>query len=388
MGPGPYRRGSALTAGSRIVQLDLLRGLVVVIMALDHVAFFVAKRHPAEFWNVPLPQYPHALAFFTRAITHLSAPGFFLLMGAGMALFYRSRTELGWSQGRLVRYFAVRGLVLVAINQLIENPAWAIGFFTTAPGAFWPPAAMSGTTADVVFIAGVLTGLGLSMAIAGLMLRLPTAVLLVSGLAAIGASQLLLADSGSHGFWARLLNAPGVTGRVYILYAVLPWLGVTLCGVALGRWMGKLPRSIGAIGLILGVVLIAVFAGLRAKGGFGNHHAIPGPTLIDFLNMTKYPPSMAFLALTLGINLMLLGLLPRLPAALRNVLVIYGKAPLCCYLAHIWLFALVGLLFRQGTGYGVLYVVWDVGLVPLFYICKRYSAFKQAKPLESRWRML
>ena len=97
---------------------------------------------------------------------------------------------------------------------------------------------------------------------------------------------------------------------------------------------------------------------------------------------------MTFLSLTLGINFILLGLLLRLPSAWRGVLDVYGKSPLFFYLAHIWLFTLVGLLFRQGTGYGLLYLVWVCGMVPLFFACKRYTAFKRAKPAESLWRML
>ena len=127
---------------------------------------------------------------------------------------------------------------------------------------------------------------------------------------------------------------------------------------------------------------------MRAIGDFGNHHPAPGNSLIDFLNVTKYPPSLTFLSLTLGINLILLSLLPHLPRAWRHVLDVYGKSPLFFYLPHIWLFMLIGLLFRQGTGYGVLYLVWVGGMIPLFFACTRYTAFKRAKPAESFWQML
>ena len=104
--------------------------------------------------------------------------------------------------------------------------------------------------------------------------------------------------------------------------------------------------------------------------------------------MTKYPPSLTFLSLTLGINLILLGLLPRLPGVWRHVLDVYGRSPLFFYLAHIWLFMLIGLPFRQGTGYGALYVTWVLGMIPLFFACRRYTAFKLAKRPQSFWRML
>ena len=366
----------------------------MVVMAIDHVAFFVAKRHPGEFWDVALPEYPHSLAFFTRAITHLSAPGFFLLMGAGIALFHESRVRLGWSQRRIARYFVTRGLVLVLLNQFLENPAWGIGFLAADPDAFWPVAnaALPEGVANLLVATGVLTALGLSMVIAGLISALPTAALVVTGLAAVVASQVLTPDASQaeaqYSLFMRFLTVPGVTGFVRVLYSVLPWLGVTLCGMALGRQAKERPASITPIGLTLGLVLIGMFVVMRTNGGFGNHHTVPGSSLIDFLNVTKYPPSLTFLSLTLGTNLILLGLLPRLPSAWRGVLHVYGRSPLFFYLAHIWLFMLIGLPFRQGTGYGTLYLTWVLGMIPLFFACKRYTTFKRAKPAESFWRML
>jgi len=363
----------------------------MVVMAIDHVAFFVAKRHPGEFWGVPLPEYPSAIAFLTRAITHLSAPGFFLLMGAGMALFRESRVGLGWTQGRIARFFVTRGLLLVLINQFLENPAWIAGFFAADPTALWPPAVAPGGAFAGGVLFGVLTALGLSMVIAGLVVGLPTLVLLVGGLAAILGSYFLTPDASQVDVLFnplfRLLAIPGVTGLVFVVYAILPWLGVTLCGMALGRLARSKPASFVRIAGGTGVVLLVAFFVMRAGDGFGNYHAVPGPTVIDFLNVTKYPPSLTFLTVTLGINLLLLGALPHLPTSWRRVLDVYGRSPMFFYLAHIWLFMLIGLPFRHGTGYGVLYLVWVIGMVPLYFACRRYTAFKLAKPAESNWRM-
>ncbi len=378
-------------SSGRISQLDLLRGFVMVVMAIDHVAFFLAKRHPSEMWSAAATEYPSFIAFFTRAITHLSAPGFFLLMGAGIALFRESRVKLGWSHGRIVRYFVARGLLLVFINQIIENPAWVAGLTVPDPDAFWPPAAaLEGFS--VFILGGVLTALGLSMILAGLLSALPTVVLVVTGLGAMLASQVLTPDASQaaaeYSVFMRFLNVPGVTPPVYVIYAFLPWLGVTLCGMALGRWARERADSIAPLSISLGFVLLGLFAVMRMGDGFGNHIPVAGASVIDFLNVTKYPPSLTFLSLTLGINLVLLGLLPRLPAAWRNVLDVYGRSPLFFYLAHIWLFMLIGLPFRQGTGYAALYLTWVMGMIPLFFACRRYTAFKLAKPPQSYWRML
>jgi uncharacterized membrane protein len=284
-----------------------------------------------------------------------------------------------------------RGLVLILINQIIENPAWIIGVIVPDPAAMWPPVD-AGTMANVFVLVGVLTALGLSMIVAGALSALPTVALVLLGLGLIVTSQVLTPDaaqaSTEYGVLARLVNVPGVTPPVYVIYAFLPWLGVTLCGMALGRRARDRPESITPTGLIVGMSLLGVFVVMRMADGFGNHHAVPGSSFIDFLNVTKYPPSMTFLSLTLGINLTLLGLLPGLPAAWRGILDVYGRSPLFFYLAHIYLFMLIGLPFRQGTGYAALYVTWVLGMVPLYFACRRYTAFKLATPAESYWRML
>lgn len=388
----PITTARDATVSRRLNEIDLLRGFIMVVMALDHVAFFVAKRHPGEWWGVPLPEYPSVIAFFTRAITHLSAPGFFLLMGVGMSLFRDSRIAMGWSTGRVARSFVTRGLLLVLINQFIENPAWIAGFLTADPAAFWPEAVTPGGTFAGGVMFGVLTALGLAMALAGPLGALPATALLTAGLMAILGSYVLTPDAAQASVqfnpFVRLIAIPGTTGFVLVLYAVVPWLGVTLCGMALGGIVKKKPDSIVRIATAIGIVLLALFVVLRTANGFGNHHLIQGPTVIDFLNVTKYPPSLTFLSLTLGINLLLVGVLCRLPASGQKILEVYGRSPLFFYLAHIWLFMLVGLPFRHGTGYAMIYLVWLVGMVPLYYACKWYTRFKLAKARESRWRML
>src|SRR5215475_3578570 len=112
----------------RLAPLDALRGLIMVVMALDHANLFIAHQHPLpEFWSAPTPPPASVLAFLTRFVTHFAAPGFFFLMGAGMVLLADSRRRLGWSKGAIVRYLLARGGLLIALQLLVENPAWRIG---------------------------------------------------------------------------------------------------------------------------------------------------------------------------------------------------------------------------------------------------------------------
>ncbi|MEJ2555551.1 MAG: heparan-alpha-glucosaminide N-acetyltransferase domain-containing protein, partial [Anaerolineae bacterium] len=112
---------------SRLVPPDALRGLIIILMALDHANYFVARQHsPGEYWGGSFPVYHDALAFATRLVTHLAAPGFFFLMGAGMVLFAQSRRQQGWGKWAIIRHFLIRGGVLIALQLLLVNRAWGL----------------------------------------------------------------------------------------------------------------------------------------------------------------------------------------------------------------------------------------------------------------------
>ena len=110
---------------SRLLAVDALRGMIIVFMALDHANYFVAQKHPtSEIWDGMYPVYYDTLTFLARLVTHFAAPGFFLLMGVGMFLFARSRSQRGWSRWAIIRHFLVRGVLLIALQLLIVNRAW------------------------------------------------------------------------------------------------------------------------------------------------------------------------------------------------------------------------------------------------------------------------
>src|SRR4051794_13009839 len=151
--------------GARLLPLDALRGLIMVLMSLDHAAYFVARVHTrGEFWDLPLPRYDDALPFLTRFVTHFSAPGFFFLLGAGMALFTPARRRLGWTEGAITRHLLLRAALLIALQLLVENRAWPLGLPPGFPNIF-------------VLYFGVLYGLGAAMIVVALLARLGTAVL-------------------------------------------------------------------------------------------------------------------------------------------------------------------------------------------------------------------
>lgn len=376
------------TAAQRLASLDTLRGFIMVVMALDHASAFIAQKHGSEFWTGPLTRYSATefvagpLAFLSRFVTHLCAPGFFFLMGAGMALFAASRRRIGWDEARITRYFALRGAVLLLVNQLLENPAWLLAF----SGRGQPS---EGPVDFLIFT--VITGLGLSMLVGGLLLRLRRGVGLVALVLLIGVAALvprLPYDFFAAPPWLRILLLPGRSTPMFLLYPLLPWLGICALGMTFGLYLAEPKTQARALRLapLFGAGMVALALALRLGGGFGNLRAPRDGSWIEFLNFVKYPPALVFALFMVGINLLLLGLF----SSLRRVpfLTVFGQAPLCFYLAHLYLYAAIALVFF-GTPTSLLgmYPVWLAGLVPLYFVCRRYRAFKDAKPADSLWRL-
>jgi uncharacterized membrane protein len=381
-------------ASGRLAALDALRGLIMLVMAIDHASYFIAKVHPGEFWGVPLPRYPDGLSFFTRFITHFCAPGFFFLMGVGVTLFAESRRRLGQSEGRIARRLLARGTLLIVLEHVLENPAWLLGAIGAAVpiethGSGGAPG--GGTSIRLGFL--VLYGLGSTMVVCGLLGRLRTLPIAALGAAAVLATQLLLPGpehvATRYAPAVRLLLIPGQTGSLLVAYPTLPWLGIAALGLAFGRVLLAAPARAERVARYGGLAALLLFGTLRAAGR-GDFHHVAEPGLIGLLGLTKYPPSLAFTLLTVGGNLIVLAALMRAGTALERwgrPLVVLGGSALFFYFAHLYVYALLGFAFPRGTTLATMYAVWAAGLVVLYPLSAWYGRFKRRRSPGSVWRL-
>jgi uncharacterized membrane protein len=375
-----------------VVALDQLRGAIMVLMALDHASFFVARMHSREFWGTPLPAYETALPFVLRVVTHICAPGFFLLMGTGMAMLTASRAAVGWSPARIRRFFLQRGLILIGLQLLVENPAWGLAFVRGVPGTFISRGGpIPGSGEGMAVYLGVLFALGAVMLFWALAGRLATPLVAGISVTALLATQWL--TPGSEAFsvdypvWVRILQIPGRSGNVVVFYPVIPWLGVAGLGIVIGRWRSHWEGALSQGALVAAAVLGAAFVVVRSAGGFGNLHA-PAAGWIGFLNVTKYPPSLAFVLLTMGLNALILGILSAGTRQGCPWLKVFGRTPLFFYILHLYVFGLMGWAVPAGVSLGWMLVFWLAGLALLYPLCRWYDRFKNGKPVGAFWRFL
>jgi uncharacterized membrane protein len=376
----------------RLESIDVLRGVVMILMALDHVReYFGAPGDPTD------PATTTLARFFTRWITHLCAPVFFLLTGTGAYLALRRR-----SRGGLSRFLLTRGLWLLFLEvTVVRCLGWQFNFDYR------------------VTILNVLWGLGWAMIVLAALVWLPVWAVTALGAGMIATHNLLDGVSASAlgplaPLWS-VLHAPGVIYSddrhvVFAAYALIPWVGVTAVGYGLGRTFDWTPERRKRALVGWGLALTAAFVVLRAVNVYGD----PSPwsaqrssafTGLSFLDTTKYPPSLLFLLMTLGPALLLLRALEAgTPAILRPARV-YGKVPMFYYLLHVPLIHLLALLacwvrydavhwmFESPTldrfpvtrppgwpmGLPTVYLVWATVVALLYPVCRAWARLKQRR---------
>ena len=361
----------------RFIPLDLLRGLIIVVMAIDHASLYIRKTHPFEIWNISVPDYfSNSGAFLTRFITHFCAPGFFFLMGAGIILFAASRKKNNWSHGRIIRYLVLRGLMIIVLEKIL----WTTVVWRTLEYTKF----------------GVLFGLGGAMLIGSLLLRFNGIILLILGLAGILITQVLPQFITDIGFYnhpiAILLLVPQGRGTWINMYPVIPWLSFSVLGMVFGKELLKDSGKAYLRLLVAGLICLILFPIVRWTRGFGNFQTPIFGGWIEFLNVVKYPPSLGFTLITLGVNFVLLFLFEKIHCKLgiwKTPLLVFGKTALFFYFAHWFLFSAIGLLFFFIKGNLLwLYAGWAVGLLMLYPICNQYLEFKQRTSPASIWRFI
>jgi len=381
-------------ASGRIVSLDIFRGIIMVVMALDHTRDF--------FTNVPFE--PESLAqtwptlFFTRWITHFCAPMFFLLAGTGAYLYGQRHTS-----SELTRFLWTRGLWLILLEFTVVGTAWSFQI----PSGFF----------------GVIWALGASMAIMAAVVRLP-----VRWIAGLSIGMIVFHDLfdrlnpkqfGSMAWvWAILHRRGGILlpfgVREFVLFPLIPLVGVMAAGFVLGQLYTMERARRRKWLLLLGSGMIALFALLRLTNAYGNpatglggvsqgdFHVQPttAKTLILFADVEKYPPSLQFLLMTVGPSLLILAWLDRerVPRGM-GALWMFGRVPMFFYVLHLYLIhglaivvaALhrkpVGWLFHgaifgdtpAGYGYNLafVYFMWMTAVVILYLPCRWFADLKQ-----------
>jgi uncharacterized membrane protein len=374
------------TTTQRLIAIDALRGLVMLLMLLDHVReTFYLHLQLSDPIDVNTTQ---PALFISRTLAHLCAPVFVFLTGLSAALYWQRCGD----RRQTALYLLKRGLFLVALELTLVNFAWTFEF---------PP--------HTLYLQ-VIWAIGLSMISLSLLLWLPPVLLIACGVVIVSGHNLLdtlhaAPDSSWFIPWAILHDRSWLTVgdalRIRTSYPVLPWIGVIALGFAAGAlYRPAHQQDRRKILAWLAAGLLAAFFLLRMINGYGEKPWMPGErlsaTLMSFFNITKYPPSLLFLCLTLGIGLALLALFecPR-PNRLITLLAAFGAAPMFFYLVHLYLLkglylsavAIWGKNYGEWFGFSAVWQLWLCTLalaVILFWPVRAFARLK-AQRRDLRW---
>jgi uncharacterized membrane protein len=376
------------TTRVRIEAIDVVRGVIMILMALDHVRDFFGNSglNPTDPATTTVP------LFFTRWITHFCAPVFFLLTGTGAYLSLRKKTKR-----ELSRFLFTRGLWLIFLEVTVTRClGWQFNFDYH------------------VTMLIVLWALGWAMIVLSVLVYLPAWVVTTFGVLMIATHNLLDAIDSSNPLWS-ILHSPNVILKhpghvVLVIYVLIPWIGVTAAGYGLGQIYSWPSARRKAFLLPLGAGLSATFLVLRDINVYGDPQRWSTQksavfTALSFLNTTKYPPSLLYLLMTLGPAVLFLWAVDaRTPPWLRPALTV-GKVPMFYYLLHIPLIHLLAVAvcyarygqvhwmfesptLRQfpitpppGWGYSlpIVYLVWAVVVLTLYPLCRWFADLKRRR---------
>jgi len=376
----------AAATSTRIVSVDLLRGLIMIVMALDHVRDYFT---PFPWDPTDLSQASPAL-FLTRWITHYCAPIFVFLAGTSAYLYRRNS---GCSRAHLQWFLATRGLWLVVLEITLISFFWQFGYHGMILQTLW--------------------SLGWSMVALAALLYLPTWAMLAIAFAMIFGHNLLDGihpkDFGSFAIgWAIVheFYFDQVTPNFFIAvgYPLVPWIGVMAAGYGFGQVLDLDRSRRDRVMLAIGFGLIALFLVLRLTNFYGDARLwAPNPrgfvySALQVLNTTKYPPSLQYLLMTIGPALVLIPLLERWRGALADKVAVFGRVPFFFYVLHLPLIHLAALIWTE-TAFGVstlgdffhnevvpgyepsllrCYLVWAAVIVATYPLCAWYAAYKRA----------
>jgi len=386
------RSAPSQIASARLDSIDILRGIVMVLMAIDHTRDYFMN---IRFDPMNAAQTYPAL-FFTRWITHFCAPVFVFLAGTGAFLYGSRRTP-----SELARFLLTRGLWLIVLEFTVLKFGWSFN--------------LSYSFVPLI----VIWAIGWGMLGLACLARVPARVVGGIGVAIICLHNLFdgirpetLGSFGPVWTVAHVLGAFPITPGVTIVSAhpIVPWMGVIMAGYGFGAFFLRPPEERKKIFVRLGLAVVAAFVIIRALNIYGDPLKWSVQknllyTLFSFLNCQKYPPSLLYTLMTLGPAILALAFLPQVRGAIAKPFLIFGRVPLFYYVLHIYLIHGLAALFATirygsapwmftglpnswpgtelppfyGYGLGTVYLVWLLVLLILYPLCKWFAGVKQRR---------
>lgn len=359
----------------RVQSIDILRGMVMVVMALDHVRDYF---YPGAWTNDPTDLATTTPALFlTRFVTHFCAPVFVFLAGTAAKLSVLN----GKSKNKCSFFLFTRGLWLIFLEMTFVSFGWTFN-----------------PNFETIFLQ-VIWAIGWSMIALSALIYVPNRLLLIFGVSMVLFHNLLdgirlMPDEPGYALWCFLHQTGSIKlfnghTELVFLYPVIPWTGIMVCGYCFGTFFRAeiSTERRRKVFITLGVLLTLAFTGLRLIDAYGDPSAWSTQrntvfTVLSFLKLTKYPPSLLFTLATLGPAFIVLGFLEQTSGRTFGFFRTIGRVPLFYYILHIYLIHLLAVILRAAVpdvfeyGLPTVYAAWAAVVLLLYPLCSMYNRYK------------
>ena len=368
----------------RIESIDILRGIIMVIMALDHTRdfFMVQNFDPTDLTKASTG------LFLTRFITHFCAPTFIFLAGTGAFL----SLNRGKTKKEASIFLFTRGLWLVLLELTVIGFGWSFELNFN------------------FFFVQVIWALGISMMVLSLLIYLPIPVIAAIGLVMIFGHDMYdkvapAEFSKTGGIIWQFLHIQGIVElnknlHVYVLYPLIPWIGVMAAGYSFGSLFKLDAAQRVKIIFRIGITAIVLFIIIRGINAYGDMHPWTDQhdlmrDVLSFINVQKYPPSLDYVLLTLGVALVALAALEHVKNRFTDIMLVFGRVPFFYYLLHLYLLHGAAVIVQailapegaakpnnlpgpaaEGIPLPGVYAIWLLAIFILYFPCRWYMKYK------------
>lgn len=379
------------TSQTRLALIDFWRGVLLVILSLLILWYFIGNNIGAEFWtNKQFAILPH-FQFWATFVASLAIPSIFILLGASIILYSKNKKWASWNTPKIARTLATRGIFLIALQFLIENPLRLLANFRFQGFSIKQIDTGFEFYSSNLLYFGVLSSLGFCLIFWSVLTKVRSKQLIAISIILMGLGWAIINLKGlsnpNEAIYFRFLAIPGFTIPIKVGFALLPWLGLPGLGMVLARYYRKQPLKTLKFTAILALVLILAFVVLRWKNLYDDF-SMRDNGLLGFFNFSKLPPSLSYFLVSISFGLAIFYLsfhFIKKRTLVRDALIVFGSSPLLFYILQLFLFGVAGLFIDFSVSPVVTILTWISILTIILPILDYFEHNFKVLKNESLW---
>ncbi len=376
---------------TRLALIDLWRGVLLVLISFLPLWYYIGNHIGAEHWtNKQFANLP-PFQFWTTFVASLAIPSMFILLGVSIILYSKNKKWVSWNTPKIARTIATRGIFLITLQFLIENPLRLLANFRFQGFSIQQIDTGFEFYSSNLLYFGVLSSLGFCLIFWSVLTKVRSKQLIAISVILMGLGWAIINLKGlsnpNEAIYLRFLAIPGFTIPIKVGFALLPWLGLPGLGMVLARYYRKQPLQTLKFTAILALILLLAFVVIRWKNLYDDF-LMRDDGLLGFFNFSKLPPSLSYflLSISFGLGIFYLSFhFIKKRTLVRDALIVFGSSPLLFYILQLFLFGIAGLFIDFSASPVVTILTWISILTIMLPILDYFEHNFKPLKTESLW---